>query len=307
MKKQFIYLFVFLCSSFVGLSQDQLFVNPNASLLYTNPSFAGSNGSWRNQTLYQSQMPMNIHTDITYYNGLDVYAKRLHGGIAISGIMNDRYNGMLRNSSLNLIYAPVFNCKESGLKIIPSIQISAFQKQMDVERLTFGNTYILQNPSGNPPAAKKNNFDGSAALLINYKHLYIGGTVYHINEPDQGLLGTEKLPRRYTFNASYTIPLNQKTLIQFSTLASAQNKYNTIQFAANAVFLKYITTGVGYTFDEATFFNLGYRNNYFTVTGGYAIYYTKLSANPQNVLQLALGLSLHRKQSGEAPASFERW
>ncbi|PBQ31985.1 hypothetical protein CNR22_09450 [Sphingobacteriaceae bacterium] len=307
MKKQSIYLLAFLCGSFIGLSQDQIFLNPNQSLLYTNPSFAGSNGSLRNQTLYTSLQPGSSSDDVTYYNGLDGYVKRLHGGIAISGMVNDLYHGMFRTSALNLIYAPIFACKESGLKIIPSIQIRAFQKQVDVERLTLGNSYILWNPNGSAPVSKKNNIDGSAALLVNYKNVFIGGTVYHINEPDQGVLGSEKLPRRYTFNVSYAIPLNQKTLIQFSGLASTQLGYNSLQLTANAVFLKHVTTGFGYAFDDAAFFNLGYRNNYFSVSAGYIIYYSKLAANPSNALQVALGLSLNRKQAGEVPVSFEKW
>jgi len=303
MKKSLI-LFA-LAHSFYIQAQDQLLVNSNQSLLNTNPSFAGSNGSLRDQFVYRNQWPSLSGNSVTFYNGIDGYVKKLHGGIALTGMVNDQSHGTYKSSQLNLIYAPIFECKESGLKIIPSLQVSYLQKQVDVSGLIFANN--IYSYSIIQPSATKYNFDGSAGLLIHYKNLYVGGTVFHINQPDMGVLVNSKLPSRMSLNASYNLSLNEKTLLNFSAVFTKQDKFNSLQLSANAIFLKHIIAGLGYTSGDNVFVNLGYRANYFSVTFGYDKTYSKLAGSTAGSYQLALGLSLRKKQAGQLPVSFEKW
>ena len=300
----------FLCASllfiFEAYSQDQNLVNPNQSLISTNPSFAGSNGSLRNQFVYRNMWPALSGNSISYYNGLDAYVKKLHGGLAISGIITDQAHGTYRNSEINLVYAPQFECKKIGLKIIPSLQLTYRRLQVDISTLTFGSLTQLGTATI-PYPGTKSNFDGSAGLLFSYKNFYAGGTVFHINKPDVGMLGVSQLPRRYSFNASYNVPLNEKTLLNFSAVYNKQNTFNNLQLSANAVFLKHIIAGLGYMSGDAVFLNLGYRNNFFSITTGYDFVYSKLAGNSTGSWQLGMGLSLRKKTAGQIPSNFENW
>jgi len=287
-------------------SQDQLPLNPTQSLIYVNPSFAGSNGSLRDQYVNNYLFPNFPTNNVIYYNGLDGYVKKLRGGLALSGMINDYAQGTYRESELNLIYAPVFECEESGIKVIPSIQISYIQRAIDYSKMTFGQGFIMLNPNG-APMQKKENFDASAGLLFNYKNLYAGASLFHINQPDVGLAGASKLPNRLSLNASYSIPLNQKTLLNFSTVYTRQQNFSTFQLAANAIFFRHIIAGLGFQANDVVFGNLGYRNNFFSATGGYNVGYSKLSGNQSGSWQLAIAFSLHKKEKGQAPLSFEKW
>jgi type IX secretion system PorP/SprF family membrane protein len=303
------YYFTVICLLMIGVSraQDQSLLNANQSLLQTNPSFAGSNGSIRDQFVYRSLWPSMAGANRTYYNGFDAYVKKLHGGVALSGKMTDVGMGLFQYSDLNVIYAPTFECKESGIKVIPSIQLSYLQNAVDYSRLSFGPGSILWNASGEIPRSKREAFDAGAGLLVNYKNLYVGGSVFHVNQPDIGLFGPGKLPSRLNLNTSYTIPLNEKTLINFSAVYSRQQKYNELQFAVNALFFKYLVAGLGVQTTDAVFANLGYRNNFMSVTLGYDIEYDRLSPYRSGSWQIAAAFSLRKKEKGQLPSSFEKW
>lgn len=304
MKKILIYTSCILAIH-IGYSQDESFLNPNQALIATNPSFAGSNESFRNQFIVRTYNPYLSYNNTTYYNALDGYVKKLHGGVALSVMMNDQSNGTYRNSEINLVYAPIFECKETGLKIIPSIQLTGLKREVDIGSLTF------QQWGGRPwttvPSGKKTNLDASAGLLVNYKNLYAGGTIFHLNQPDVGLFGASKLPTRFSFNASYSLPLNEKTLLNFSSIFISQQKFNSLQFAANAIFVKHLVIGLGYVSNDLAFLNLGYRNNYFSVNLGYDIVVSKLAGYTSGGYQLALGLSLHKKTENATLKNFENW
>jgi type IX secretion system PorP/SprF family membrane protein len=303
--KKIICFAVFALVSNKGISQDQILLNPNQALIATNPSFAGSNGTFRNQFFYRNQWPNLSGNNTSFYNSIDANVKKLHGGIAVSAMINDMAHGTYRNSEINLVYAPIFECKESGLKIIPSIQLTALKREVDIGSLTF------QQWGGRPwttvPSGKKTNLDASAGLLVNYKNFYAGGTIFHLNQPDVGLFGTSKLPTRFSFNVSYNIPLNEKTLLNFSSVFNSQNKFNSLQLAANAIFMKHLVIGLGYVSNDLAYLNVGYRNNYFSVNLGYDVVLSRLAGKAQDGYRLALGLSLHKKTENTTLKNFENW
>ena len=73
------YLLVFLIAFvFKTQAQDPLFTNNQQSLLYLNPSFAGSNGFMRYQTVYRNQWPNLSSPYVTFYNSFDSYIKRIN-------------------------------------------------------------------------------------------------------------------------------------------------------------------------------------------------------------------------------------
>jgi hypothetical protein len=117
-------------------------------------------------------------------------------------------------------------------------------------------------------------------------------------------LGPSKLPSRFNLNASYNLPVNQKTLFQLSALYTRQNTFDVYQFAVNAIFSKNIMVGMGYMTSETPFINVGYRSNMFSFMLGYDISYSKLYGNTAGSLQLSLALSFLKKEINRSAFRF---
>jgi len=64
-------------------SQDPKFLNSNQSLLYLNPSFAGSNGGFRAQLSWQRQWPEYRFGFVTYQAAVDGYIPGINAGIGL--------------------------------------------------------------------------------------------------------------------------------------------------------------------------------------------------------------------------------
>src|SRR5690606_14993874 len=99
--------FVFATNTF---AQDISFANTNQSLLYTNPSFAGSNGGLRVQTNYQNKFP-NIssgYSAVNWQNSADVYLKKWKGAFAINYSYNNTRQGLFKIQNIGLTYAQHF-------------------------------------------------------------------------------------------------------------------------------------------------------------------------------------------------------
>lgn len=306
--KKFIFSGVLFLILFQAQSQDQYLSNPGQSLLYTNPSFAGSSDQGiRDQFVYRNQWPNLSGNYVTVYNGTDVYVKALRGGIAVSGMQTDQGHGEYRNSNFNLIYAPRFECRQTGIKIIPSIQLSYLQVNANVQNLPLGSGFVSWTP-GLTQNSYKSNFAMSTGLLFNCKNFYLGASVFHINQPDVGLGGTQKLPARFSVNTSYNWITNDKTLLNFSIVGFKQRNYGGLQLGANAVLLRHIVAGVCYLSGDEIFMNLGYRNNFISATAGYGRIVSKISGTTAGIWQLSCALNIHRKEATTPTLkAFEKW
>jgi len=96
------------------------------------------------------------------------------------------------------------------------------------------------------PRANKSNFDLRAGVLVQYnKNLNVGVSVFHINQPDEGLQGAAKLPYCIVLHTSYTMNLSEQTHLQFFYRYERQNHFGLNQFSANLVFLNHVMVGVG--------------------------------------------------------------
>jgi type IX secretion system PorP/SprF family membrane protein len=163
----FLYFIIFAFAK--GFSQDPLFTNTSQSLVYLNPSFAGSNSGIRNQFSYRNQWPNLSGTYLTYLNSFDVYLPKIKGGISLSAYHDDQLRGTFKTNVIGLGYAQHLTFFEGKFKIIPSIQISYFEKLLDVSKLNFGQiiprspfVYVPVTPS-----SKKQNIDFSSGILAN--------------------------------------------------------------------------------------------------------------------------------------------
>lgn len=296
-------------ASFFSYSQDPLFLNTNQSLVYLNPSFAGSSGGARNQFSFRNQWPVLTGRHVTYLNSFDAYIRSIKGGIAVSVLTDDVSHGTLKTTNFNIAYAQYLSVSE--LKIIPSVQIGYVQKVLDVNNLYFGDMIdprygIAWQNSSRIPSPNKTYLDVSSGLLFNYKDLYAGASVSHLNRPDIGLLGSFRMPVLYNFHASYNRRLSGRTLLNFSLRGISQQHRTIVQLALNAVLYKYLLAGIGLRSTSSPIVSVGWRNSQCSILLSYDKgLYKRSEYSAAGAWELMLGFRFGNKAEKEMPASFE--
>lgn len=295
-----------------SFSQDPLFFNAQQSLVYLNPSFAGTNGGLRNQFAYRAQWPNLSRMLLTYQNSFDAYLPKIKAGIFVSALHDDQAHGTLTTDVLSLGYAQHLSFLDGALKIIPSVQASYFKLTLDKTKLNFGdpiNARFSQYWTSffGPPIQSKSNFDLNSGLLINYKNFYFGTSCFHINQPDQGLLGVSKLPYRLSLHSSYNLHASEKTVLHFFARYERQNKFDCMYLNVNALLFKHLILGTGYTSANGINLRGGYRNNFYVLSLGYDVSISKLSGNTASSWDLQASFNLRNKEQRKTLTDFEKW
>lgn len=291
-------------------AQDPAFTNTQQSLLHLSPSFAGSNGGLRYQGTYRNQWVDLNSPYRTLYNSVDAYIRPIRGGIALAHMHDDQANKTLVTDRFDLSYARHLSFFEQKLKIIPSIQFSYFQRTVDQWKLTYGSQIdprrgFVWGPVYMTQYVTKSNIDFSTGLVVNYKHVYIGTTVFHINQPDEGTLGPSKLPVRLSLFASYNLFIGDNVLLNAIYRFEKQQNFYNHSFSINALFFKHLVLETGLA-SHAVHGSLGFRHHFFTVTGSYIATVHNFNSNVGSY-ELAASFNLRNKEDRKLVTDFERW
>lgn len=192
-------------------AQDPQFTQFYANPLYLNPAFAGTARCPRICINYRNQWPAISGTFVTYSASYDQHIDGIAGGIGLL-VTNDRAGkGTLNTTNVSGIYSYQLNLtREFSMKF--GIQATYAQKSVDWSKLTFGDmidprTGFVYSTNEIPNATTRSNVDISAGMLGYSRRYFFGFAVHHVTEPDEGFLGTSKLPMKYTGHAGALIPL----------------------------------------------------------------------------------------------------
>lgn len=301
-------LSLLLTSLFATINaQDAKFLNNQQSLVHLNPSFAGSNGGVRVQSIHSAQP--NYGNYSSYYSGADVYLKKIKGGLAITYLHEDWNRGMFNTSNLSLSYAQYFSVAENKIRIIPSLQLEVIQNKFDPEKMSFSHALNLSGglPShGFGAARQKHNLGFSSGLLVNYKRFYFGASVFHINQPNIGLLGDNYLPARFNLYSSANFDL----ITWLKTNVSVRYDYQAASAIAslnmNNLIVKHILLNVGINTRSFANVGLGYRANFFSISAGYGWYYDPGPFEQSKIMELSLSLNVRAKEHRKSLTDFEK-
>jgi len=307
MKKTIVFS-ILIFSILISNAQDAYIYNSNQSLVYLNPSFAGSNGGFRNQFSYRDLWSKLTNGYNTYINTFDVYLKPLRGGIAISWMQNNLFNYAFQSNILSISYAQYFSFKNGDLKIVPSLQIAYAKRTADYSSFNFVDGFVPQWGDTLGPYYEKQYADFSSGLLVNYKNkLYVGTSFFHMNQPDIGFWGTRKLPIGFNFHASYNFKLSEKSCLQALYRTNSQSMFWTNRLGLNLVSFNHLITGIGLVNWEEPVLSAGYRNNYFNLLIGHDFTLSKLAGNTGGSWELHASFNLRNKEQRKTLTSFESW
>lgn len=289
-------------------AQDPVFTNIPQSLIHLSPSFSGSNGGLRYQGIYRNQWFNLSSPYVTFYNSVDAYIKPIRGGMSLAYMHDNQADGTLITNRIDLSYARHLSFPDQKLKIVPSVQFSYFQKTLDQSKLIFGSQIdprrgYVWGPVYTTRYATKSNIDFSAGLLVNYNHFYFGGSVFHITQPEEGVQGHSKLPARLSLFTSYNLFIGDKVLLNAICRFEKQQNFQNLSFGINALFLQHVIVEAGGA-SHAAHGSLGYRHDFFTVTGSYIAAVNSLNGSSY---ELAASFNLRNKEDRKLVKDMERW
>ena len=294
-------------------AQDPLFTNTSQSLINLNPSFAGSNGGLRVQSCYRDQWYNLTGFYQTFNTSLDAYIKPIKGGIALSYTKDDQSNGTLVTDRLSLTYAQHLSFFDNKLKIIPSFQITGFQKTLDNSKLSYGDMidprrgFVWNSSQQTNGYSKKSNLDFSSGLIVNYNHFYIGASVFHITQPEEGIYAPSKLPYRLSLFASYNLVLGENALLYAIYRFEKQQSFYNHQLNMNALLFKHLILGTGIRINSSVNAIAGYRNDYFTLSGCYEFGTGFTMGRSAGTFELSASFNLRNKEDRKLVKDVERW
>lgn len=265
-------------------AQDPQFTQFYANPLYLNPAFAGTAKCPRITMNYRNQWPNLSGTYVTYSGAYDMHVDALAGGIGVLVTTDDQARGTLKTTNLSLLYSyHAAVTREFSLKF--GIQGTYLQKTLDKTKLNFGDMIdarrgFVWNTQEQVPSQSKKNVDFSAGILGYSKNYFVGFAAHHINQPDEGLLGSSKLPAKFTGHAGAIIPLEKGNASYLSpnVLFQAQQKFTQLNLGLYYVKGSFVA-GLWYRNADAVIALVGLQNDNFKFGYSYDVTVSKLSGN----------------------------
>jgi type IX secretion system PorP/SprF family membrane protein len=213
MKKLYL-IVLFICMGFTGelLAQDPQFTQFYAAPLYLNPGFTGTARMHRANLVYRNQWPSLPKAFTTTALSYDYNMRRLRSGFGGMIVQDRAGTGGYTRTSLTGSYSYKVNFK-NGWVMSPGLQFGYVLTGLDWSKLTLGDQIgfrgQLPESTNDPAALNINNFgffDFGTGMLVYNKTTWLGASVYHLNEPNQSLLGTDdRLSAKYTVHGGMRI------------------------------------------------------------------------------------------------------
>ena len=290
-------------------AQDPSFTQFYSNPVYLNPALAGSSGCPRIVMNYRDQWPQLTGNYITNAIAYDTYAKGISGGLGFIALHDMQGQGTIQTSMIGTAYS--YNWKVNRkFSVMVGARAAYYQKFLDWDKLTFGDMidprrgFIYQTgdvPRGN---GRRGFFDVSAGAVGFGKNYYFGAAVHHLNRPDESMiLGTSRLPMRFTGHVGADIPLGQRGRYTNTTSISPNIIYqyqNGFQELNIGTYVKYgdFTVGAWYRNRDAFILLFGISLEKFRIGYSYDLTVSKLGngiSGGSHEVSLGINLKCRKK------------
>lgn len=284
LKRILLPVLLFFCIYSSNLSaQDPIFSQFYANPLYLNPAFAGTMRCPRVNLNFRNQWPGIQGTYVTYSASVDRHFDGIHGGVGLIATSDNAGRGVLRTTNIGGIYSYLLNVRRDfSLKF--GFQATYFQKTIDWSKLTFGDMIdqrrgFVYTTNEVQRLVTKSGVDFSAGILGYSQKYFLGVAVNHLTEPDEGLQGTSKLPRKFTAHAGAVIPLGDKgnqTFISPNLLYQQQQDFRQMNMGLYVTKWPFVG-GLWYRTGDAFIALIGIQQHSFKIGYSYDVTISKLS------------------------------
>ncbi|MGE0634910.1 MAG: PorP/SprF family type IX secretion system membrane protein [Bacteroidia bacterium] len=285
MTRHLLITFIISASCLTAWAQDPHFTQYYSAPVYLNPAFAGYEGCSRISTSYRMQWPDISGNYQTLNFSYDQFVKPIAGSIAVNYQYDRAGEGTLQTHSAMLTYSPAFRLFNKKLVISPAIEAGWRQKYIDWSKLTFGDQIdprygFIYNTNEINENDSKGFFDMNAGLLITHGNFVYGAAFHHLTQPDEGFIGSSKLPLKITAHALYVGQVNEHFKISPSLFYQQQQDFQSM-VPTLSFYVYGVKAGVGTRFNffnaDALLFMLGYKGKWFSAGYSYDYTVSKLS------------------------------
>lgn len=281
-------------------AQDPQFTQFYANPLYLNPAFAGTGRCPRVCLNYRNQWPNINGRYVTSSFSGDMHIDALAGGIGVLVTTDDQAHGTLKTTNASFLYSyqAAIN-REFSLKL--GIQATYLQKSLDRSNLTFGDMIDARRGfvwnTGEPlPSPRASAADFSAGILGFSKRYFFGFAANHINQPEEGLLGSSRLPVKVTAHGGVIIPLEKGNESYLSPNILFQAQQNFKQLNLGLYYVKGpIVAGLWYRSNDAVIALIGVQNNNFKFGYSYDVTVTDLAGKTGGAHEISVQVQLECK------------
>jgi type IX secretion system PorP/SprF family membrane protein len=268
-------ILVMICGK--AFPQDPHFTQYNNARMDVNPAFAGSDSTLDLSLNYRIQWP-TINAYRSCFFAADNYFSCLKGGLALICLHDNQLNGVITSSGIGFAYAPHIELSGHKLVLQPGIQVSYFQKHIDMSKLTFGDMIdprrgFVYSSNNVPRSDTKGYLDLSGGLLLYSTHFYGGAAMHHINQPEEGFFGASRLPYKITLHAGANLPCGKASHLTLSpTVLYMRQQDFYLLLPGMAAKYKSFVIGISYRSEDAMIGTLAFQNRFLRI--GYSYDYT---------------------------------
>ena len=308
-------VFVFVLSSSFLFSQDMHFTQFYSSSLYLNPAFTGANVCSRFSLTYRDQWPGVSKAYKSYLVSFDHYLTKYNIGIGMVIGSDVAGTGQLRTTVVNPLIA--YEAKlTKKLFVRAGVQPGLTIKSINFNNLVFGDQLARGGgvPTIEDPTQSKAYFDASAGVLFYTKLMWAGISFYHLNTPNESLLGqdaTSTLPIKYSIHSGYKFVLNpeEKDVTKQRTLSPAFNYRGQLEFDQLDIGCYYTENSFnvglwyrgipgykpykpGYSNNDAIAVIVGFKTDRFSIGYSYDFTISKLTMRSHGANEITLAYQL---------------
>jgi len=184
-------------------SQDIHFTQFYASPLYLNPAFTGANACARVGLSYRDQWPGIKKAYKSYMLSGDHYLPRYNIGAGMIFASDVAGSGSLKTTLIQpMIAYEAKLARDFGMRF--GIQPGITTRSVNYNQLIFGDQIATGTASSVETQKPSTTFlDLGAGVLAYSSKFWAGFSAYHLNKPNQSLLGSEDgiVPIKYSFHA----------------------------------------------------------------------------------------------------------
>ncbi len=270
MGKRLLLICGFIWVLFSGQTQDIQYSQFYAAPLYLNPALVGTAAQHRANFNYRDQWSAIPGTYVSYSASYDLNLEKSNSGIGFLVSRDQAGAGGLATTTIGGVYA--YNLKVNrNMAFRPAVGINYGMRSVDVSKLKFGDQLL----TGGNTSVGSNVFndqvgymDINAGGIFYGNEFYAGYSVYHLNSPNNSLLGQESIiAARHSVQIGYRLPMRRtvrREIVRSITLAvhyKAQGEWD--QFDVGGyLFVKPMVFGIWYRgIPGLKSYKPGYQNN----------------------------------------------